>query len=82
MNTPDTVTPTPPLTLTLDGLSLSAPAGTTLAELLAQHPASAALAPEGYATAVNGRFVARAQRLSHPLQDGDAVTLFQAIVGG
>ncbi len=68
--------------LTLDGVGLTAAAGTTLAELLAQHPASAALAPERYATAVNGAFVARTRRVSHTLQDGDAVTLFQAIVGG
>jgi sulfur carrier protein len=82
MNTHETLTQTLTLSLTLDGHSLTAPAGTTLAELLAQHPASAALAPESYASAVNGQFVPRAQRVSHPLQDGDAVTLFQAIVGG
>lgn len=70
------------LNLTLDGQGITAPAGTTLAELLARHPASAGLAHENYASAVNGQFVPRAQRMSHTLRDGDAVTLFQAIVGG
>jgi sulfur carrier protein len=79
MNTPESAVT---LTLTLDGQPAHAAAGCTLAELLAQHPSTRELAPERYATAVNGSFVARARRVSHPLQDGDAVTVFQAIVGG
>jgi thiamine biosynthesis protein ThiS len=79
MNTPETATV---LNLTLDGQPVNAPAGTRLAELLATHPSTRDLAPERYATAVSGTFVARAQRVSHTLQDGDAVTVFQAIVGG
>jgi sulfur carrier protein len=56
--------------------------GLSLAELLARHPETAALAPEAIATAVNQAFVARAQRATRRLQPGDAVTVFQAIVGG
>ncbi|MDP4299199.1 sulfur carrier protein ThiS [Leptothrix discophora] len=70
------------LNLTLDGQPVTARAGSTLAELLAQHPSMAELAPERYATAVDGVFVARAHRVSHILQDGQAISVFQAIVGG
>jgi sulfur carrier protein len=78
MNTHETTD----LTLTLDGQPFRVTPGTSLADLLAQHPSTRDLPPERYATAINGRFIARAQRLSQPLQGGDAVTLFQAIVGG
>jgi sulfur carrier protein len=39
-------------------------------------------APNAVATAVNGQFVPRDARQQRPLQGGDAVTVFQAIVGG
>jgi sulfur carrier protein len=39
-------------------------------------------APEVVGTAVNGAFVARAARTQHRLRDGDAIVLFQPIVGG
>ena len=39
-------------------------------------------APESVATALNGEFVARGERASRVLCDGDKVTCFQAITGG
>lgn len=53
-------------------------AGTTLADLIAQLDHT----PEQVGTAVNGTFIPRAQRATHTLQPGDAVLLFQPIVGG
>jgi sulfur carrier protein len=38
--------------------------------------------PEAVGTAVNGGFVPRAARTQHHLHDGDAIVLFQPIVGG
>jgi sulfur carrier protein len=52
--------------------------GTTLADLIAH----LGHAPEAVGTAVNGVFIPRAQRATHALQPGDAVLLFQPIVGG
>ena len=62
----------------LNGEALQLEGGTTLAGLiglLGQTPAA-------LATAVNGNFVPRAQRLACCLQPGDAVTTFQPITGG
>jgi sulfur carrier protein len=53
-------------------------AGTTLAELVA----GLGHTPEQVGTAVNGVFVPRPSRATHVLQPGDAVLLFQPIVGG
>lgn len=39
-------------------------------------------APQAVATAVNGEFVPRSARAERLLQPGDAVLLFQPIVGG
>ena len=64
--------------LTLDGKPSSVPAGTTLAALVA----SLGHAPNKVSTAVNGLFVPRGQREACILQEGDAVLLFQPIVGG
>jgi sulfur carrier protein len=64
--------------VTLDGKPHSVPAGSTLAALVE----SLDHAPNKVSTAVNGLFVARGQRQSHVLQPGDAVLLFQPIVGG
>lgn len=64
--------------LTLDGKPHSVAANTSLAALV--H--SLGLTPNKVSTAVNGLFVARAQRDACVLQPGDAVLLFQAIVGG
>lgn len=64
--------------LTFNDLTLPCPEGLTLAALLAEQGVNA----EQVATAVNGEFVPRAQRASTPLQPGDTVLTFQAIVGG
>jgi sulfur carrier protein len=62
----------------LDGRRHEVPAGTSVAALLE----GLGHAPAAVATAVNGSFVARAQRPQRVLQPGDAVLLFQPIVGG
>lgn len=54
------------------------PADTTLATLVI----TLGHVPTKVSTAVNGLFVARGQRETCVLQDGDAVLLFQPIVGG
>jgi sulfur carrier protein len=66
------------ITIVLDGQPHSLPVKTTLAALVEQlgHPANAV------STAVNGQFVARAERADCVLQAGDQVLLFQPIVGG
>jgi sulfur carrier protein len=62
----------------LDGQPRRVPARTTLASLVNQ----VGHTPEQVSTAVNGEFVARAARAAHVLTEGDAVLLFQPIVGG
>lgn len=52
--------------------------GMTLDELLSRQ----GLASGEVATAVNGRFVPRAQRSTTRLRVGDQILTFQAIVGG
>jgi len=64
--------------LLLDGRPHQVPARTTLATLVA----TLGHAPEQVTTAVNGVFVRRDQRADCQLQPGDAVLLFQPIVGG
>ena len=64
--------------LTLDGNPYSVRADTSLAALVA----ALGHAPNKVSTAVNGLFVPRARREAYMLQDGDAVLLFQPIVGG
>jgi sulfur carrier protein len=71
-------TDTAPITLQLDGQPRQLPAGTTLAALLEQ----LGHAPEAVGTAVNGDFVPRGARAARVLGEGDAVLLFQPIVGG
>jgi len=66
------------ITIALDGQPRRVPAGTALADLVAQ----LGHAPEAVSTAVNGDFVARGARAAHVLMEGDAVLLFQPIVGG
>ena len=66
------------VTLTLDGKPHPVPENTTLAALVA----ALAHQPENVSTAVNGLFIPRGQRAACVLQDGDAVLLFQPIVGG
>lgn len=67
----------PDVTIVLDGKPQRVPAGSTLADLVDR----LGHAPEAVSTAVNGDFVPRSAR-SRLLADGDAVLLFQPIVGG
>ena len=64
--------------LSLDGHPHRVAEGLTLAALVDQ----LGLRPEGVGTAVNGVFVARSARSERVLAPGDAVMLFQPIVGG
>jgi sulfur carrier protein len=64
--------------LTFNDLTLPCPEGLTLAQLLDEQ----GLEADTIATAVNGAFVPRALRATTPLQPGDTVLTFQAIVGG
>ncbi len=66
------------IAVTLDGKPHPVPAASTLAALVE----SLGHAPNKVSTAVNGQFVARGQRQACVLQEGDAVLLFQPIVGG
>lgn len=68
----------PFITIALDGHRREVPQDTSLAALVAElgHAANAV------GTAVNGQFVARALRQERMLRPGDAVLLFQPIVGG
>lgn len=70
--------PEPVTQLTLNGEPVVMPAGSSLADLIAGRGDDA----HALATALNGSFVPRAQRTHTHLQDGDAVTVFKAIVGG
>lgn len=64
--------------LTFNDLTLPCPEGLTLAQLLDEQ----GLEADTIATAVNGAFVPRTLRATTPLQPGDTVLTFQAIVGG
>ena len=66
------------ITIQLDGQARQLPAGTALAQLVEQLGHT----PEAVSSAVNGDFVSRAQRAARVLREGDAVLLFQPIVGG
>lgn len=64
--------------ITVNGQEQTVLTGTNLADVIA----SAQLATEAVATAVNGEFVARNDRVARALLAGDAVFTFQAITGG
>ena len=64
--------------ITVNGQEQTVLAGTHLADVIA----NAQLAAEAVATAVNGEFVARTDRVARELLAGDAVFTFQAITGG
>lgn len=66
------------ITIRLDGKPHPLAAGTTLAQLVE----ALGHGEQAVSTAVNGEFVARAQRSVRRLADGDLVLLFQPIVGG
>ncbi|WP_051236610.1 sulfur carrier protein ThiS [Ottowia thiooxydans] len=65
------------ITIQLDGQARKVPNGSTLAQLVA----SLGHDEKAVSTAVNGDFVARTLR-HYVLSEGDAVLLFQPIVGG
>ncbi len=67
------------ITVHTDQGPVSVPAGTTVAALLDQLPG---LRIEAVATAVNGDFVARHQRTSRVLANGDTLLCFAPITGG
>jgi sulfur carrier protein len=64
--------------ITVNGQPREVPAGSSLADLVAQ----LADAPQALATAVNQEFVAREARAARLLQAGDQVYTFQPITGG
>jgi sulfur carrier protein len=66
------------VTILLDGKPHAVTSGTTLEALVADMGHAA----QAVSTAINGDFVPRAQRASQVLVAGDAVLLFQPIVGG
>jgi sulfur carrier protein len=70
--------PAKDIAILLDGQPRRVSAATPLAALIEQ----LGHAPERVGTAVNGEFVARSQRAARVLAEGDAVLLFQPIVGG
>lgn len=70
--------PAPTIEILLEGKPHRVLAGTTLAALIA----SLGHAENAVTAAVNGSFVARHARADRVLEHGDAVLLFQPIVGG
>ncbi len=64
--------------ITVNGQPREVPAGSSLADLVAQ----LADTPQALATAVNQEFVARDARAARLLQAGDQVFTFQPITGG
>ena len=64
--------------ITVNGQPREVPAGSSLADLVAQLAES----PQALATAVNQEFVARDTRAARILQAGDQVYTFQPITGG
>jgi sulfur carrier protein len=69
---------TQPLRIYLNGQAVPLSSRTTLGALLSALGQN----KDGVATAVNGEFVAREDRLQCVLNAGDSVTVFSAIVGG
>jgi sulfur carrier protein len=64
--------------ISVNGEARAVPQGSNLADLVA----ALNVAPNALATAVNQQFVAREARVNFVLKAGDALTTFQAIVGG
>lgn len=65
------------ISLSLNSQSLQTDRGTTVQQLLEQHP------PEGaYAIAVNGEFVPRSQYGEIALNDGDQIDIVSPVGGG
>ena len=72
------MTPPESVLISLDGRPHPVPVATSLSALVS----SLDHLPDKVSTAVNGLFVPRAKRDVYVLADGDAVLLFQPIVGG
>jgi sulfur carrier protein len=70
------------ITIRTDQGALQLPPGSTLSQALDQLLPSTGKSTESVATAVNGQFVPRGQRVSYVLKDGDAVLCFSPITGG
>ena len=68
----------PTIRIRLEDRGLDLAAGTTLAQLVDQ----LGHAPDAVSTAVDGQFVARAQRAQRVLRSGETVLFFRPIVGG
>lgn len=66
------------LEVSVNGGTHTLAASDTLADLIGR----LGHAPESVATALNGEFVARGERATRVLRNGDKVTCFQAITGG
>ena len=66
------------ISITVNGQPREVPAGSSLADLVAQLVDT----PQALATAVNQEFVARDARAARMLQAGDQVYTFQPITGG
>jgi sulfur carrier protein len=66
------------LQVCVNGRAQELPAACTLADLIER----LGHAPDAFATAVNGEFVARDRRSALFLRRGDNVNCFQVIVGG
>lgn len=67
-----------PCRVLVNGEAYDVEPGTTLEGLLDR----LGFAPPSVATAIDGQFVSRQQRVSRVLQEGDRITCFQPIVGG
>lgn len=90
MNTPTDMPTT--ITVQTDQGPLTLPAGSHLADAVTALWSRTRMSPDtatpasdpttAVATAVNGQFVARHLRATHPLHDGDTVLCFSPITGG
>lgn len=66
------------LRIRVNGEPTAAPAGSSVADVMQR----LGLPADGVATALNGVFVARAERGTQRLRDGDRIDCLQPIVGG
>ena len=73
---------TPHITIQTDRGPMALAPNSTLDLALPHLLAGTPTRPEQIATAVNGQFVARADRDRYVLQDGDTVLCFSPITGG
>lgn len=73
---------TPTITIQSDRGPLSLPPHSTLDDAVRCLLAHTSTQPAQVATAVNGQFVARADRERYVLQEGDTVLCFSPITGG